>query len=308
MKKRLFCSIAIIMLATLLLLPLQVYAANPIDTSHACSLQLEYSTSQTAFPNLSISLYRVADYFSDGTWKLSGDFANYPVNIHGITSQTEWAQVTSTLFAYASADHLQPMRQGTTDTSGHLLFEDLTPGMYLIPGYSAENSSGTWQFDAFLVLLPHPAEEGPHLYDVTAKPKCSQFTPTPEQIQLTVVKHWRDAGYENSRPASVTVDILNNGQVVMTQQLNQENNWTFSWDTLNDGSVWQVVERNVPSGYTVTVSQTGNSFLLTNTHPGGVIHPPQTGDPVVLWPYLLIMSISGCALLLLGLHRRRLTR
>lgn len=306
MKNRIFSIIVTLCLSLLLLLPLQVYAANPIDTTHPCSLRVEYSYDLQVFPHEDIALYRVADHFADGTWELSGDFSDYPVNIHGITSQTEWRQVTSTLLAYAAADHLQPLRQATTDAAGQVLFENLTAGIYLIPGCIIENSNGLYQFEAFLVVLPHPVEEGEHLYDVTSKPKCSLFTPTPEQRQYTIVKHWRDAGYENSRPTAVTVDILNNGQVVMTQQLSRENNWTFSWDTLDDGSIWQVVERDVPPGYTVTVTREGDSFLLTNTHPGAPVKPPQTGDPMVFWPYILVMCISGCALLLLGIHRRRL--
>ena len=303
MKKHIFSSIFALFFGLLLLLPQQVYAAN-----RPCSLKVVYSYDAQPFSGLDVALYRVADCFEDGTWELSGDFANYPVNIHGITSQTEWRQATSTLLSYAAADRLQPLRQGITDAAGQVLFENLTAGMYLLPGCLAESSSGSYQFEAFLVVLPHPAEYGPHLYDVTAKPKCSEFSPTPQQRTYTVIKQWKDPGYENSRPSSVTVDILNNGQVVMTQQLNRDNNWSFSWDTLDDGTAWQVVERNVPAGYTVTMAREGDCFLLTNTHPGGVVKPPQTGDPAVLWPYVLIMCISGCALLLLGLRRRRMVQ
>lgn len=307
MKKRIFSSLFAICLV-LLLLPLQVYAVNPIDVSRPCSLRVEYSYDQQAFPGQKIALYRVADCFADGTWELSGDFAGDPVNIHGITSQTEWRQATSTLLSYAAADQRTPFREGVTDSAGQILFENLTAGMYLIPGVLAESSDGNYQFEAFLVVLPHPAQEGDHLYDVTSKPKCSHSTPTPETRRYTLVKHWKDTGYESSRPESVTVDILNNGQVVMTQQLTRDNNWSFSWDVLDDGSIWQVVERNVPAGYTVTATREGNTFLLTNTRSGGVVKPPQTGDPMIFWPYILIMCISGCALLLLGIHRRRLVQ
>ena len=122
MKKRIFSSLFAICLV-LLLLPLQVYAVNPIDVSRPCSLRVEYSYDQQAFPGQKIALYRVADCFADGTWELSGDFAGDPVNIHGITSQTEWRQATSTLLSYAAADQRTPFREGVTDSAGQILLK-----------------------------------------------------------------------------------------------------------------------------------------------------------------------------------------
>ena len=65
-----------------------------------------------------------------------------------------------------------------------------------------------------------------------------------------VQKVWEDDGNEANRPEEITVQLLENGTVVDTVILNRKNNWEYTWDDLESSSKWQIVEADVPAGYT----------------------------------------------------------
>ena len=163
----------------------------------------------------------------------------------------------------------------------------------------------TARYETFLTAVSYPSEDGDVQYDVIAVPKYELLPEDPEKTaEYTVVKLWKDTGYDKYRPASITVDLLKDGIFQESQQLSEKNNWTYRWTAPKDGSVWQVVEREVPEGYTVTVSESGNTFYLTNlsiySEPGS----PQTGTGLGLWQYSLSMCIAGGILLLLAVQRK----
>lgn len=303
MKKRLICWLCVALLLTAM--PISAFAVTPVDVEHPCSLTLLYSQESQAFSDLHIQLYRVAEIFPDSTYALCGDFADYPVNIYGITSQAEWRQVTSTLASYVAADQLQPTATARTDESGAAYFGDLRTGMYLILAVRVETEQTVYLFEDFLVSIPSPQENGDYLYDVTAKPKCSSYTPEPENATYKVLKLWKDTGYEQSRPDSVQVDIFKNGEFWATETLSDHNNWCVSWSAPEDGSLWQAVERDVAEHYKVTIVAEGNTILITNTRKSEPTPPPQTGDSFSLWPVMMTTCISGLTLLMIGVRRKR---
>ena len=87
--------------------------------------------------------------------------------------------------------------------------------------------------------------------------------------------------------------------------LSEDNHWAYQWKAKDDGSVWKVVERNIPSGYTMTVEERENSFVLINMWPTDTPNIPQTGDTsnIMLWSVLMI--ISGSVLIILGITGKR---
>lgn len=98
-------------------------------------------------------------------------------------------------------------------------------------------------------------------------------THAPLTTKATVTKVWNDADNKDGlRPASVTINLLANGQVIRTVELNATNNWQAKFDDLmvysHQGQriVYTVEEANVPVGYQSAVSQDDLSFTVTNTH------------------------------------------
>lgn len=282
-----------------LLLSVQVFAAETPDTERACSLTLHYTQSGAGLPGLEIAAWRVGDVYADGTYALT---VPYSVEIQGITSETEWRDTAATLSAYLTADAVAPACTATTDETGTALFSDLPVGLYLIRGLTAATEAGTCMFDDFLMFLPRNVG-GSYAYDVEAVPKYASFVPTPEELEYSLLKLWKDAGAAAVRPDKVYVDILRDGQLWESVTLSAENSWHYSWKA-PAGHDFAVVERQVPEGYTVTVSETETAFVLTNTAPPDTDNP-QTGDTAPVLLYIILLSLSGLALVLLGVWALR---
>lgn len=301
MIKRICCWLCALIMTVSLLGTVEVMAFPPMEVEHPCSLTLHFTQNGIGFYQLEVRIYRVAEAFANGAFGLITPFSNYPVNIHGITSQTEWKTIANTLSAYVTADQIQPTGTQITSEEGTAVFTQLKTGLYLVSGAVAQHESGTYIFDSFMVYLPTPQDDGSLSYDVQAKPKCSNYTPATE---YKVVKLWKDSGNEDKRPESVTVDILKDGVVQETQVLNAENNWTYTWRTNDENSTWSVVEKDVPDTYTVTIDFNTDTFMITNTR-NAPIDIPQTGDTSNPWLYMIVMCLSGVALLILGIGGRR---
>ena len=83
-----------------------------------------------------------------------------------------------------------------------------------------------------------------------------------EYEKLTVHKVWDDNGYAN-RPYSVTVHLLRDGEKREEIVLNADNQWTYTWDELDDRYSWSV-EEDVPVGYEATYKTEDTTVFITN--------------------------------------------
>ncbi|MBR5774276.1 MAG: Cna B-type domain-containing protein [Clostridia bacterium] len=279
-------------------------SALAIEPMRKSSLTLQYKHGEVFFEGAEIKTYRVAEVFADGTFALCGDFADYPINIYGITSQAQWRGVTSALAAYATADGISPTRTSVTDETGTVSFTDILPGMYLTLSVHVETGKEIAIFESFLTVIPAQSESGEHNYDVTAYPKCEKYTPKPDPIEYKVVKQWQDNGYDEKRPEYVEVDIIKNGEIQHSVKLSADNNWSYGWSAEDDGGEWQAVERNIPSDYTVSIVKNGNIITITNIFENPS-DPPPTGDTTVIWHYVLILCLSGAVLIVIATWRKR---
>ena len=98
-------------------------------------------------------------------------------------------------------------------------------------------------------------------------------TMTQAYTDLIVRKAWNDANdAQKLRPQSVTVDVTRNGQTITTLTLNAANSWTQTLTQLpmvdDNGEAYDydVVENDVPEGYTASVVTRGTTFTVINTH------------------------------------------
>lgn len=82
--------------------------------------------------------------------------------------------------------------------------------------------------------------------------------------QLSVRKVWSD-GNANHENDSVTVNLLKDGAVERTVELNAANGWAYTFDRLVEGHTWTVEEAVVPAGYTVSYDTVGTLTTITNT-------------------------------------------
>lgn len=108
--------------------------------------------------------------------------------------------------------------------------------------------------------------------------------------------------------------------------LSEDTHWSYTWTTKDDGANWMVVERNIPSGYAVTLEERTTTFILTNTliddpppddpppdsPPPDEVLPddplpesPKTGDSPHILLYTVLMYVSGVVLILLGITGKK---
>jgi hypothetical protein len=83
---------------------------------------------------------------------------------------------------------------------------------------------------------------------------------TSKKISISAQKVWSG----DKRESEIVVQLLKDGEVYDEAKLNSGNNWRYTWDSLSSKADWSVVEKDVPSGYVVSVDRDGNAFVITN--------------------------------------------
>lgn len=271
---RMVCAICFAV-AVLVQLPLQ--AADTAETD-GYTLTIKYTDGDTPLPGVQFDIYRVGSLGDDFQYHLTENFAGYPVDFTGI-SEGKGDEIAAVLAAYIQRDGISPYMTQYTDDAGYARFgggytqTPVEAGVYLVIGHPATIAGVTYRTIPFVTILPavDPAT-GEVSGNITMEPKNVKDPPPQPGDETTtkkVLKIWDDAGLEESRPESVVVQLLRNGVVYDTVILSAENNWRFTWESLplyDENGVriqWMIVERGIP-GYTVTVDQESNTFVLTN--------------------------------------------
>ena len=284
LRKTLAC-----LLLALLLLPGSALARGLVDTRQTASLTLRYPVADITF-----RLYRVAEISDTGTFALTEDYADCGVSLDQ-KDQTGWKGAAAALDAWTAREAKEPDASGKTAQDGTLTLSGLALGMYLVAWDRHTSGGDAYTPDPFLISLPGLNEQDGWVYSVTADPKYGK-TPEgggggdsgPGTVDRKVLKVWADEGQEDARPASVRVQLLRDGKVYDTVTLSAGNGWRHTWKNLSDKYTWQVVEEDVPDGYTVTVAREGITFVVTNTaetdipdepSPEGPGEPGNPGEP-----------------------------
>jgi hypothetical protein len=229
------------------------------------SLTIESSYDGQAIADEDFDLYEFGYLSDDGEIIVNDEFKDYNIDFANMTEEN-WNDLAETIAAYAIRDDIEPQCCGETDENGILVFEEstsnLTDAIYLVVGDPVDNGDVRYYCEPFFMSMPD-VEDSEYIYDAIAYPKIY-----PDDILITarisVVKIWDDEGNEASRPESINVQLLKDGEVYLTQTLNQENNWRYTWTGLDSESVWTVVEQTVPDGYTISLERVDSTFNLTN--------------------------------------------
>lgn len=282
-------------------------ATAPISPAQKGSLTLFYGYQDTVFADLPVTVYQIAQVSDDFQYTLTPSFASSNLTLNGIQTAGEWNVIRSTLESYLFANSVEPSAVGTTDQNGRISVSSLETGLYLVTVAAEIPAESNCFFDSSLISLPSLSADGTWSYQVTASAKAQFLPPVnpDETVEWSVLKLWKGDEGASSRPDSIEVEIFRNGERYETVVLSEENQWSYGWSAPDDGSRWTVTERNVPTGYTVTVEQRGESFVLTNTLQTAPEKPPQTSDVGNLWLYILLLAASGFGMMVLGTVGRR---
>ena len=313
MAKRRVAVIVLLLCLCLSWLPCYAQAAStadakePISPDKDCSLTIAYRYDGQSFSNHPVRLYKIADVSADFQYTLTAPFANSGLILNGVQSVGEWNVIRSTLETHILAYNVDADLTGVTDQDGQVCFQALKPGLYLAITEQVIQHDWIYAFDSALVALPGLGADGLWQYEVAVTSKSKAIPPaeTDEEIEFKVLKLWKGDKGRSDRPQSIEVEIFRDGVSYQTVILSEENHWTFSWFAKDDGATWKVVERNVPTGYTMMVEERETSFVLTNTRPPDKPDIPQTGDTTNIMLYFVLMNVSGIMLIILGIAGKR---
>ncbi len=276
-------------------------ASGGIDLGQEGVLNLYFGENGTGFSEVAFSIYRVASVSEDGAYRLTSDFEQYSVSLENLDS-SGWRALTQTLDAYVARDGIVPLITRETGQDGRFQLTGLSVGLYLVTGGQYVDGNTVYTPEPMLVSIPGQAIDGEWDYSVEVSCKFDKEDTADSSVSRKVQKVWKDDGNKEKRPENITVQLLKNGNVVDTVVLSQENNWEYTWSDLDGRSKWQIVEANVPNGYTVTTTQESNIFVLTNTYPSKQPSKlPQTG--MLWWPAPLLVCV-GLLFLITGIILR----
>lgn len=276
-----------------LFLSVTAFAQGLPELDADVSLTLQYKKDGKPIEGAVFRLYRAAAVSEDLQFTPEGAFASYPVSWMPEDSGA-WKALAETLSGYVKRDKLQPLMEGKTDAQGQLKFErdTLRTGLYLVLGEQRVIGRYTYTPEPFLVCLPSYGENNTWDYTPVVLPKSSSSYDPPgggggeepgsSTTTRKVLKRW-EQDIEANRPSEITVQLLKNGKVYDTVKLTAANGWSYTWSGLDKFANWEIVEAEVPGGYTVSVSQEGITFVLTNKGtdgpPGEPGKPGKPGEP-----------------------------
>lgn len=301
----------------------RAFAYSLIDTGADGSLTVVYRDGSIPVTGAQIDLYRVADVSDTVRFSWVDPYDGYGVSLD-IEDTAGWHAAAQALAGYVERDQLAPTASQETDASGEARFDALKPGLFLVLSDTYEQNGVRYTPEPALVMVPQLLANDSWAYDATANLKFEkEDIPTqPTTMQVEVIKMWLDDEPE-TRPASVTVQLLRDGVVFDTQVLSDANGWSYVWTGLDASYTWTVVEAEVPEGYSGSVCREGDLFIVENhadpTEPEIPVTPddpdtPDTPDtPDKPWTpdeqipqtglshwYILPIALVGIALVVAG--------
>lgn len=289
------------------------YARTAPDIEKTSSLTLRYPCENVRF-----QAFLVADISGYGQYSLTDDFKKYLI-LPDSSTQEDWHKLAYTFSGYVMRDNLEPVQYSETNANGELVFSDMKAGLYLILGETCVNEGVRYTPTPFLAALPALDQSGDWLFEATAMPKYTKdMIPTPDQpeketLRRKVIKVWKndDAAY---RPDYIDIQLLRDGRIWDTVRLTAEHSWSYEWQELDAGYTWQIVEKQIPEGYFVTIELDEDLYVVTNSantpdfpspdspNIPDIPHLPQTG--VLRWPVGILAAV-GTVLFILGIRKRK---
>ncbi|MGN0315707.1 MAG: Cna B-type domain-containing protein [Fusicatenibacter sp.] len=309
MKKYKSLTAILLCLAAVMFLPVTALAAGSIDLNHSRSLKVTAVYDQEPISGMQFDAYLISTVDESGELTVLERYQDYAddLDIRGKNDES-WQTMAQVLAREILLDtDLKQDCSAVTDADGVAVFADLSMGLYLICGSTAEQDGYVYATSPFFVMLP---EQDPGSdtwnYDVIARAKPEQ---EPVRADYEVIKVWKDDCHKDQRPKSITISLICDGEVYDTITLPHDGAWNYAWEDLETNHQWTVTEQKEDGYQNPDVRQDGNTFIVTNTcsKPTTPVQPgkpslPQTGQ---LWWPIPVLIAAGLLLIVIGLIRRR---
>lgn len=254
---------------------------NIVDFSKKGSIEITLSEVSENLPvsNADITIYKIADAISKDN--------NLSFNYHESLKESEFdlkeAKITNEILEIVTENEI-PNFSKTTNNIGVVEFANLDLGLYLVT--QTNQVEGFSSIAPFLVFIPKVIDNK-WTYDIKATPKVDII----RLFDLTVEKVW-NVSTNTKVPNEVTIELLKDNKVIDTIKLNNENNWNYTWKQIEKSDDYTIREKDIPIGYTATITKEDNKYIITNTK-----ELVQTGKNNLISP---ILALSGLMLITIG--------
>ncbi|MGN1139384.1 MAG: Cna B-type domain-containing protein [Ruminococcus sp.] len=302
----------LLLLAVVVLFPLNVSAAGTIDLYHSDSLSVNVVYDKKPVSGMKFNAYLISTVDYCGELTVVDSFQKYAdkLDIRGKDNKS-WKKMAQVLEQdITNNKSLKPDYSAVTDAKGVVKFKNIPMGLYLIIGNNLKRDNYVYSTSSFFAMLPQQdLSNNTWNYSVTVDAKTKRET---EKIDFEVIIIWDDKKLENQRPNYVIVDLYKNGVLHDSVTLSHNESWRHVWYGLDAEYKWTIKERAVNGYHTLDIEQDGNTFTVTNvrrinsepTEPGNP-SLPQTGQ---LWWPVPVMITLGLLFTVIGLIRRRYSR
>lgn len=283
---RFLCCCMVILLALSTVLPMTAFAYEKVIPDKTATLTINHRAKDVPISGVEFQLYRVARMTEDAKFQVESAFESCGISLSTDATEESWSARAVTMESYlisriAANKPIPATASATTDRNGIATFSNLEVGLYLLVGKTKVVGAEIHTPLATFISLPTLLENNSWDYAPSIYTKNFSQPRGEIDINLLAIKVWKDTGHEQQRPAEVTVTLYGDGAEYSTVKLNAANNWRHSWENLNSTTTWNLVEKNVPSNYTVTAIRDRNAFIVTNTYtetpPDGM--PPDRPTP-----------------------------
>lgn len=289
-----------------------VYAYEDVDTNKPVTLTVQFNN-DVRVEGMEFKAYKIATLDENIRFQFTSTYSGYGVAIPD--TQDGYRALAETLSGYIARDGISPAQVEKTNANGIARFDNLEQGLYIILAdrYKDPATGITYVASPSLVSLPNSTDGVSWEYEVIIVPKSTSIPPIPdtpgETIDINVLKVWTGEGTTVKRPESIVAELICDGKVIDSVELNSGNNWRHTWTELDATRTYNVTEKDVPEGYTVTILRDGKTYTINNY--GGGVPPvtppsvprlPQTGQ---LWWPVPILAGAGLIALILGAIRKK---
>ncbi len=270
-----------------------------------CSVNVRLKTSLADNSNVTLNMYRVCysdKLDKDGAYVLAEKFNKFPITPLK-DPENDVMDFATTLDGYISYKSIEPDYTVKTNKDGVASFSNVSDGIYLVEGETYYHEDKMVIPSSAIIFLTENKlkreQTKTRNVDINVKYEIRNST---KNTKIEAIKVWNDND-SASRPGSVTLELYCDKVLVQTVTLNKENNWKHSWTNLAQNGKWTLAEKDVPSGYTVSVARRDDCFVVTNTLSNISLNKqwdtlPQTG---LLWWPVPILSVTGVLFTIIGI-------
>ena len=266
--KKAICTLTVALCCLILIFTTAAPAfAADFDPYAKNSLEIIFQADKdTLIPGADFHIYRVGAVDEDGDIYAVEPYGYYPVLITEVDNVSGNLGAALALKGFVLAEDIAPDASAQTDSAGRCKFNGLDSGIYLVFSDPCEYDGRIYSSKAILIRLPAKTVEGEWTNDVQIIPKSDVRKKTGASIERKVLKDWENEDKLHiARPPYVKVLLLKDGEVYDEVRLSELNHWRHTWSNLNETSDWTVAEIPAPYAYTISVTQAGETFVITNT-------------------------------------------